>query len=217
MTSDMVKKTLNFNKMKINLTAEQKGIYKAFLGYELKSSLEELECFHHGGPFLFHKIFQMFGKNLVPQGNRLAFTIDENKVATLKDGWVTLGNRGENPSLGSSVKFFDTSFYPHTAESQVFPKMSVSVGYNYNGNHHDTYLAHNSQAIIKEDWTPIVSISGPKFEGWAGRNTQFDYQFLSVQMIEKIILPVSNFLTKKFDTYKAREEFTNSFKQSAVV
>ncbi len=179
-------------------------IYKDFLGFSFKEESSKLQWFHHAGPWFFHRMYEIFGKNLqknsYPFGNEcLAFELCTQNIS-LQDGWFILKRDGKNPALGTVISFYPGSTYPCSEGSEAFPIMEVHIGYQYNYKHNGSGFAYSLKQVLEEDITPIFSFHGLKFEGWVGRNTNFKYElFITEEILNKILISLSIYMTNKFD------------------
>ena len=203
----------------IDINEQYHKIFSNFLDFPFRESRDEIKNFHEAGALLFHQIYALHGKDLhhntYPYGNTcLAFELDPTG-ANPKKGWFILKPMGNAPNLGFHIEFFATKSYPYNSEVQVFPKLTIAIGYHYNSNK-TTAFACVKDNLIRNSVTPIVSLQGPKFEGWVSRNTNFEYEFfLSEKIVKELVLPLAEYLDAKFDSEKI-EEFKKSLKKSVV-
>lgn len=195
----------------VGFTKEQENLYKEFLGFKFKDSIEDLEWFHHAGPWLFHKIYESFGKNLqknsYPFGNEcLAFELCTQN-SSLQNGWFLLKKDG-NPAFGLSIYFYKATSYPGAEGYDGFPSLSIHIGYSYNYEHQGSGFAWDYETVTQNSITPIVNTTMERIFGWVGRNTNFIYEiFIVEEIIKNLVVPLASFLEDKFGNHKSIEEF----------
>lgn len=198
---------------KLTLTSQDYEFYKKFIGFTFEPRLSDLKHFHHCGPWLFHKMYELFGisGSMQIEGTKLIFKLSNKKVSAqkyIKHGWFVLEKTGKGSDIGygTHIAFYTSISSPLELEDRPFAKMRIDIGYHHYYDHgRGSGLAWNEATIVRDDITPTIAVDGPKFENKAVDNAFKTEMFLVMEIIRRLVIPFSSKMYKKFDRKKTEE------------
>ena len=176
----------------LTLSTNDRAVYKRFLDFDLPCNIDDLKYFHQSGAWMFQLIYEGYGKNLrikeFPFGyNGIVFDVDSK----ITQGIFILRAIASSPMLGFEIEFklFDSFALP--------PWMQIQIGYHHDSSPPGSFITSKHE-LNNEHSIPVISTSSLKFDDWIGRNTNFEPEFLAVEILKEVVLPISQKMKEKY-------------------